>query len=105
MKSALSSLKKAGCKTVYLDGSFVTNKNNPKDYDGCWDPTGVDFDSLDPVLKDFSPGRTAQKMKFSGELFLSITNSPRGTMLEFLQHDRDNNAKGIVTINLGDFND
>ena len=105
MKSALKNLKEAGCKTVYLDGSFVTDKNNPKDYDGCWDATGVDYDSLDPVLKDFRPSRTTQKMKFSGELFFSTMNSPRGTMLEFFQYDRDNNQKGIVAIKLGEFND
>jgi len=105
MKSALCSLKKAGCKTVYLDGSFVTDKNNPKDYDGCWDPTGVNFDSLDPVLKDFSRSRTAQKIKFFGEMFFSISPSPKGTILDFFQHDKDDNVKGIVAINLGDFND
>lgn len=105
MKGALSSLKKAGCETVYIDGSFVTNKNRPKDYDGCWDPTGVNFDSLDPVLKDFRPGRTAQKIKFFGELFISSKHSEKGTMLDFFQNDRDCDPKGIVAIDLGDFND
>lgn len=105
MKLAFENLKKAGCKTVYVDGSFVTDRHRPKDYDGCWDPTGVNFDDLDPAFQDFSRGTTAQKLKFRGELFTVTMNSPKGTMLEFFQNDRDGDPKGIVVINLGDFND
>ena len=34
--AALENLKNAGCGTVYINGSFVTNKVVPNDYDACW---------------------------------------------------------------------
>ena len=50
-------LTDAGCSTLYLDGSFVTAKPHPGDYDGCWDHLGVDLVSLDPVLLRFENKR------------------------------------------------
>ncbi len=32
---ALRSLKAAGCAIVYLDGSLVTSKDHPGDFDAC----------------------------------------------------------------------
>ena len=40
----------ASCQTGYLDGSFVSSKLEPGDFDACWDEKGVDLDKLDPVL-------------------------------------------------------
>ena len=37
LRAALESLKSAGCRTVYLNGSFVTSKEAPNDFDACWD--------------------------------------------------------------------
>lgn len=34
LRLALEDLRRAGCSTVYLDGSFVTDKINPRDFDG-----------------------------------------------------------------------
>ena len=62
-RNALSDLKQAGCKSVYLNGSYTTGKNHPEDFDACWDPTGVEPGKLDPVLLDFSNQRNAQKKK------------------------------------------
>ena len=67
--SALSGLKRAGCRTVYLDGSFVTSKEVPRDFDACWDEDGVDMELIDPVLLEFDRERAAQKAKFRGEFF------------------------------------
>lgn len=103
MKEALDNLKQAGCKRVYVDGSFVTSKYHPKDYDGCWEPDGVKPELLDPVLIDFSKGRAAQKTKFRGELFLSThsTQDTGETFLDFFQGDHENDTKkGIVAFNL-----
>ena len=106
MLSAFKSLKKAGCSTVFIDGSFVTNKHKPSDYDGCWDGTGVDENSLDPALRDYRSSRIAQKVKFFGEMFPATCISRSGhPMLDFFQEDRDGNSKGIVEINLGDIDD
>jgi hypothetical protein len=97
---ALQALKAAGCRRAYIDGSFVTSKDEPGDFDGCWDHAGVDFDVLDPVLLDFEGHREAQKAKFDGEMF--IADAPGSQFLEFFQIDRDGRPKGIIQINLAD---
>ena len=63
LRAALGNLKGAGCRTVYINGSFVTSKELPNDYDACWEETGVDPEALDPVLLTFDPGRAMQKDK------------------------------------------
>jgi len=88
---------------MYLDGSFVTEKDLPADFDGCWDMEGVDPDLLDPALLDFENGRAAQKIRFGGELFPAsyAETSSEKTFLEFFQTDKETGApKGIVKIEL-----
>ena len=101
---ALRALKAAGCRRVFVDGSFVTSKEMPGDFDGCWDPADVDFDTLEPVLLDFAGHREAQKAMFEGELFIAVTPADAlGTrFLEFFQLDRDGRSKGIVQLDLKD---
>ncbi|MBF2067545.1 MAG: hypothetical protein IGS39_24475 [Calothrix sp. C42_A2020_038] len=104
LKSAIDSLSKAGCQVVYIDGSFVTEKENPNDYDGCWDITGVNSRLLDPILLNFENGQAAQKIKYLGELFpAQMSKGITGkTFLEFFQVDKNTgNQKGIVAIDLG----
>jgi hypothetical protein len=52
-REACGELEKAGCGLVYLDGSFVTTKQHPGDFDACWDIRNVDDEHLDPVFWDF----------------------------------------------------
>ncbi len=103
---AVEVLTRAGCRHLYLDGSFVTAKESPGDYDGCWDPTGVVAAKLDPVLLDFTNGRAAQKRKYRGELFIAgAPNGPDGTFLEFFQVEKHTGAaKGIIGVPLGNGN-
>jgi hypothetical protein len=104
LKSALKSLQETGCRQVYINGSFVTAKQSPGDFDGCWDAEGVDLDRLDPVLLTFADRRAAQKAKYRGEFFpADMTEGGSGsTFLSFFQTDRETgNAKGIVRIDLG----
>jgi hypothetical protein len=56
-RKAVDALRKAGCTVIFLDGSFVTDKPEPGDFDACWDPVGVDPAKLDPVFLDFSARR------------------------------------------------
>ena len=103
LTAALEQLARAGCRRAFLNGSFVTTKPNPGDYDACWDPTGVDHTALDPVLLTFTDGRAAQKRKYLGELFPStIPANLAGTVfVEFFQVDRfTGQAKGILEIDL-----
>jgi hypothetical protein len=103
LKSALKALRRAGCRRVYVDGSFVTVKREPGDYDACWDIESVDVELLDPVFLDFSNGRRAQKRKHFGEFFPA--QMPEGAtgrlFLEFFQTGKETGKpKGIVGLNL-----
>jgi hypothetical protein len=97
LEQAIKHLKDAKCKILYVDGSFVSQKVEPKDFDACWDPTGVDFKKLSdmyPVLLEFIPDTKKQKIKYGGELF------PSPKFLSFFQKDRDDSPKGIIKLNL-----
>ena len=105
IRAAIESLKGTGCRTVYVNGSFVTNKEVPNDFDACWEEAGVDPTFLDPVLLTFDPGRVTQKAKYRGELFpaSAIADGDGFSFLAFFQTDKDTGGpKGIVAINLGD---
>ena len=105
LRAALENLKSAGCQTVYVDGSFVTRKEFPNDFDACWEEAGVDPSVLDPVLLTFDPGRAAQKARYLGELFPAsiIADTDGLSFLEFFQTDKDaGRSKGIIGIDLGD---
>lgn len=107
LRRAAEVLKIAGCQTVYVDGSFVTSKDVPSDFDGCWERKGMSLVTLqaaDPVLLIFANRRLAQKAKYFGELFpADLTESGSGlTFLSFFQRDKDTGrAKGILALDLG----
>lgn len=93
-------LRRAGCATVFLDGSYVTANPHPGDFDGCWDIAGVNPGSLDPVLLDFTNKRAAQKAKYFGEMFaIQLPGHPG--LLPFFQKEKfSDRPKGIVRITL-----
>jgi hypothetical protein len=99
---ALRSLKSAGCRTAYLDGSFVTSEIRPGDFDACWESGSTDLDRLDPELRDFSDRRAAQKTRYGGELFPAEwpAQADGTTYLNYFQRDHKGRAKGIVAIDL-----
>lgn len=100
---ACGRLWQAGCRTVYLDGSYVSGKPKPGDFDACWDPTGVDLARLDPLFLQFGNGRAAQKAVFKGEFFPSslICADVGQAFVEFFQTDRfTGKQKGIISIPL-----
>lgn len=89
-----------------MDGSFVTSKPTPGDYDAAWEPGGVDVAApltLDPVFGVFDNGRAAQKAEYQGEFFpSSATEALTGrTLLDFFQTDKNTgDQKGIVALDL-----
>lgn len=99
-RRACRALATAGCTRVWLDGSFVTNKDVPGDFDGCWDEVGVDPNALDPVLLDFDNKRAAQKAKYGGELFPATFQADiQGrTFVQFFQMGRNGEAKGVLVL-------
>jgi hypothetical protein len=87
----------------YLDGSFVTTKEEPGDFDACWEAAGVDPELLNPVLLTFANRRAAQKARFGGELFPAEAGAdPHCTrFLDYFQQDRvTGERKGIVALDL-----
>ena len=100
--AACRNLAGAGCTEILLDGSFVTTKPLPGDYDAAWETAGVDPARLDPVLLDFSNRRAAMKAKYLGDLFpASVPAAPGVLYRDFFRTDRDGVEKGIVLVELG----
>lgn len=104
LREACEELRRAGCRLVYLDGSFVSAKERPGDFDPCWDIRNVDEEGLDPVFWDFADGRAAQKRRFQGEFFPA--QLPEGAtgraFVEFFQVNKmTGEAKGLLAIRLG----
>jgi hypothetical protein len=80
LERALRDLRAAGCKRAYIDGGFITTKEHPGDFDPCWDLDGVELFPADAAA------------------------DPLGTLFrDFFQRDRDGNPKGIIVIDLEDF--
>jgi hypothetical protein len=101
LKKGLENLFISGCQQVFLDGSYVTAKPIPNDYEVCWDVEYVDPRLLDPVFFDFDNGRYNQKKKFLGEYFpaMLIEGVSGKPFLDFFQTDKDTGKqKGIVRL-------
>ncbi len=106
LKLLIASLVKANCSLIYIDGSFVTSKEVPGDYDLCWSLIGVVEREIDPILLDFTPmGRAKMEQKYRGDIFpaeLPEGNSGK-LFVEFFQTDKNTGEKkGIVAIKIGD---
>jgi hypothetical protein len=96
LERLLENLKAAGCSTFYLDGSFITKKEEPGDYDCIWYPTGVTA-ALD---KDLLKSLEDRKAKYFGDIFVYIPEHGGFPHLEYFQKDQDDNPKGIIKIDL-----
>lgn len=99
---ALVDLRAAGCGRAWLDGSFVTAKEHPGDFDLAWDPVGVDGSLLHPVLLDIASPRVAQHVRYGGDIVPNVREANTGTpFLDFFQQDSiTGEARGIVLIEL-----
>jgi len=106
MTALIDHLKAVGCKSLFIDGSFVTGKEMPNDYDACWDVTGVKFESVDPLLLDGSDeGKSGIEAKYGGDIrpdkFSPLESD--ATYFEFFQIDRNGEPKGIIQLVLTEF--
>ena len=81
LAEAIELLAEAGCRQIWLNGSCVAAKDEPGDFDACWD--------------------TRDKTRFGGELFPNVVETQSGlSFAEFFQSERVTSRKGIVVINL-----
>lgn len=102
---AMEQLKAAGCRIIYINGSFVTQKPEPNDFDACWESDGVNIEYLRnnaPLLINYYERRTELKFKYKGDIFPAEMQAEETglSFLELFQLDRKQNRKGIIAIDL-----
>ena len=109
LREAAEALRLAGCRRLYLDGSFVSAKAAPNDYDVCWEIDGVDLFQLMGTaeeLLEFRRARRAprQRERFGGEFFSLAPEGPIGReILALFQRDQySGQPKGILAVSLGE---
>lgn len=97
----LRHLREVGVTEAWLDGSMVSEKERPSDYDLCYAYWQADRTRLDPVIRGplafTQNGREAMKRKYLGDVFPQ--DAPEGGMLRFWQQDHGT-AKGIIKIDM-----
>jgi len=100
-------LKAINCRAVYVDGSYVTAKELPKDIDVCWeDDEEIDWKLLDtkyPIFFDLDPPRKAQQLRYRADVFpANIYEGNSGKLFKdfFQQNKETGNLKGITKINI-----
>ncbi len=101
VERACAELGSVDCRGIFVDGSFVTAKDVPQDWDGAYDPHQVRFDRLDPIMLRYDDGRRAMNAKYLGDIFpWNAKTGDGGAYLDFFTTDRDGVGKGVVLIEL-----
>lgn len=102
LRRALQDLAAVGCTRAWLDGSFVTTKELPGDFDLCWDMGGVDYDRLARALSDLDPPRALQQATYGGDVLPNVVEGSSGQpFLEFFQEDAETGRRrGVVELDL-----
>jgi hypothetical protein len=105
LELAISELKAVGCRAIYIDGSFITKKIYPGDFDVCWDEKGVNYEVIKssyPGLMDFGFKMQNMKKRYGGDIVpMTQYANERGTsFLVYFQEDRQGREKGIIKIPL-----
>jgi hypothetical protein len=96
----IDQIKTIGCKAIYIDGSYVTNKLIPGDIDICWENTGINlqiaFQKM-PILYN----KNAMKLLYGFDVFpANIMEESSGRLfIDFFQKDKLTDLpKGIIKI-------
>lgn len=98
LRNAVSNLVLCGVRRLWINGSFITDEDEPNDIDGCWEYTSsVDVEKLDPV---FLQSRRDMKEKYGLDFFISnLVEAGSGLPFpQFFQVNRDGNPKGIILV-------
>lgn len=93
--------RRAGALWIYLDGSFVTNKKDPLD----WDAVLVVPKGFDPTTRDgvALADRDAIRTMHEGDLLVFFEDDAQAIghyVHQVFSHDRELRKKGIVVIRL-----
>jgi hypothetical protein len=106
LEEALELMAACGVARVYLDGSFVTDKDRPNDIDGCYDlaedVSTEDLGRLDPIFPPNPSNRAEAKRQFGVDLFpAAATELGSGQpFLRFFQTDREGRERGVLSMEL-----
>lgn len=100
LRAAAANLIEARVRKLWIDGSFVTRKQNPKDIDGVWETHAqIDLTVIDPV---FLGKREAMKKKYGLDFFPDVIEVGSGLPFPaFFRRNRDGEPKGILVVTLG----
>jgi len=108
LKTVISIFKNAGVRKLYLDGSFISNKIDPDDIDGCWSMIGVNLNKLDKRfwdfenLKELEKNRNELKELFGIDFYIAENIEGESGILFpiFFQRNHDGEPKGMIRIDL-----
>jgi hypothetical protein len=104
LEETLELTASCGVVRVYLDGSFVTDKDRPNDVDGCYDlaedVSAEDLRRLAPIFPPNPSNRAEAKRRFGVDLFpAAATELGSGQpFLRFFQTDRDGRERGLLSV-------
>lgn len=102
-QSVVAMLASSDCPEVFLNGSFITSKEEPNDYDMCWEPCGIKATKEVRILLQ-NPQNL--KQQFLGDIRPRIPSPPyQIDLVDHWQTDAGGEAKGIIRINLRKDND
>lgn len=95
-------LRAAGGKWLFVDGSFASSRERPNDWDGCFLSGEIDWQTVDPRLRDIRANRDALKADFRCDVFAAETiNRETGKPFrDFFQQERTGKPKGILVLDL-----
>ena len=106
LEEALELMAACGVVRVYLDGSFVTDKDRPNEIDGCYDlsedVTAEDLRCLAPIFPPNPSNRAEAKRRFGVDLLpAAATEVGSGQpFLHFFQTDREGRERGVLSLEL-----
>lgn len=92
--------KSCRCTTVYIGGSFVSNKKNPDDIDMCFDLTEIDNEELKRTFPEFFDFNKIGEIRRKYDCQIWHFDQENTYMLKLLQYDTDDYPKGLVKLNL-----
>ncbi len=108
LETALELMAASGVRRVYLDGSFVTEKDRPNDIDGCYDveagATGEQLEGMAPIFPPSSDNRAKAKEMHGVDFFpAAATELGSGQpFLRFFQKDRQGRNRGVLALEVSD---
>lgn len=91
-------LKEAGCETLYLDGSFITGKKIPADFDACWEP--FKGKGVAKFLGETEAELAERKTKYFGDIFPRFSDEYGDRVKHWQLNTRTGQTKGIIKIDL-----